>query len=208
MSGINYKITLMGVGCMIVLVVGCSDMEPLQQDVSTLSSSVPSESPLLLTPVSVAGLVFQVPEVWIYEAPSSSMRVAQYRIPRMDGDNVDSEMAVFHFGGGGGSVQANMDRWMGQFTAVDGGPVSDDAQISERDGNGVRITLADVSGTYNRSQGPMMTEVESHPGYRMIAAVVEGQGGPWFFKLTGPQNTVGRSQESFSSLLDSLRLDL
>jgi hypothetical protein len=154
-----------------------------------------------------AGIEFQAPDGWIQEVPSSTMRVAQYRILGVDGDQADSEMVVFHFGGGGGSVQANLDRWVGQFTTVEGGPVSDQVRISEREGQGVDITMVDVRGTYHESRGLMMAETTARPGYRMLAAVVEGTGGPWFFKLTGPENTVSQSEDRFRSLLDSLQLD-
>jgi hypothetical protein len=135
------------------------------------------------------------------------MRVDQYRIPGVDGDQVDSEMVVFHFGGGGGSVQANVDRWVGQFSDVEGDPVSDQIRFSEKDGQGIDITIVDVRGTYNESRGPMMAETTARPRYRMLAAVVAGAGGPWFFKLTGPENTVNQSEDRFRSLLDSLQLD-
>jgi len=201
----SWKMTLLGVGFTLLLAAGCTDLEPVQPS----PSAPPAPSSAGSSPASVtaaaAGIEFQAPDGWIQEAPSSSMRVSQYRIPGVEGDNADSEMAVFHFGGSGGSVQANVDRWVGQFTTAEGGPVSDQARISERSGNGVEITIVDVSGTYNESGGPMMAQTAARPGYRMLAAVVEGAGGPWFFKLTGPENTVNQSKQDFDFLLDSLQ---
>lgn len=207
----SWKIKLTGVGLMLLVVGGCSDLEPLEPPSSSPSapSSAPSSAGSIPASASVlaAGIEFQAPDGWIQEVPSSTMRLAQYRIPGGDGDQADSEMVVFHFGGGGGSVQANLDRWVGQFTTVEGGPVSDQVRISEREGQGVDITMVDVRGTYHESRGPMMAETTARPGYRMLAAVVEGTGGPWFFKLTGPENTVSQSEDRFRSLLDSLQLD-
>jgi hypothetical protein len=34
--------------------------------------------------------------------------------------------------------------------------------------------------------------------------VVEGPGGPWFWRLTGPQNTVGAAKPQLDALLASL----
>jgi hypothetical protein len=206
MSDSSWKIKLFGVGFTLLLVAGCGDTEPL----APLSSSPPAPSSAGSSPASAsasaAGIKFEAPDGWIQEAPSSSMRMGQYRIPRVGGDEADSEMVVFHFGGGGGSVQANVDRWVGQFTTAEGGPVSDQARISERQRNGLDITIVDVSGTYNESRGPMMAETTARTGYRMLAAVVNGTGGPWFFKLTGPENTVNESEEGFQSLLDGLQV--
>ncbi len=55
------------------------------------------------------------------------------------------------------------------------------------------------------AQGPMMAQSTAKESYRMLAAVAEGPGGPTFFKLTGPQPTVDHFEESFNSLLDTLR---
>jgi hypothetical protein len=35
--------------------------------------------------------------------------------------------------------------------------------------------------------------------------VVEGPGGPWFFKATGPQSTLGEEREAFREMLGSIR---
>ncbi len=39
------------------------------------------------------------------------------------------------------------------------------------------------------------------PGFRLLGAVVEGEGGPWFFKLTGPEATLASEREAFFGLL-------
>ena len=69
---------------------------------------------------SLGDLAANVPEGWVEEEPASSMRLAQYRLP---GDGAgDAVLAVFHFGSNqGGSVDANIDRWYGQFSQPDGG---------------------------------------------------------------------------------------
>ena len=57
----------------------------------------------------VAQRTFQVPETWKAEQPSSKMRKAQYKFGK-------TEIVVFYFGaGGGGSADANVSRWLGQF---------------------------------------------------------------------------------------------
>ncbi len=155
-------------------------------------------------PASAAGLRFEAPTTWISEAPSSSMRLAQYRLPGLEGDPEDAELAVFYFGGQGGSVQANVDRWIGQFSNPDGSPVTD-PRVSQRDANGIPLTIVDVRGTYHQSQGPMMAQTTVKENYRMLAVVAEGPAGPTFFKLTGPQPTVDHFEESFNSFLDTLR---
>ncbi|MBI4445018.1 MAG: hypothetical protein HY645_03840 [Acidobacteria bacterium] len=149
-------------------------------------------------------LNYSAPPEWIVETPSSPVRKAQYRLPKVSGDSEDAELAVFFFPGQGGSVEANLDRWIGQFTKPDGSPAKDASKITNKDINGISLTIVDVSGTYNASMGPM-TDAKPKPGYRMIAAIAESANGPWFFKLTGPAGTVTKWESSFNDFLQTLK---
>ncbi len=150
-------------------------------------------------------LKFTAPAGWISETPTSSMRKAQYRLPRVAGDTEDAEMVVFYFQGGGGGVQANIDRWIGQFTKADGSPADDAAKTSHKVSHGIPITVVDVSGTYVAGMGSMTTDSKGKPNFRMLGAVAESSSGPWFFKLTGPVKTVTKWEPSFESFLDTFQ---
>src|SRR6476661_7628861 len=55
---------------------------------------------------------FDLPQAWQSKPPSSGMRLAQATIP---GPGGPADLAVFFFGpGGGGPVDANIERWVGQ----------------------------------------------------------------------------------------------
>ena len=196
----NLRFELAAVVLLTVMLTGCSDGNPAE----TESAPGPAVSSGPAGSSGGAGLEFEAPSTWISETPSSSMRLAQYRLPRLEGDPEDAELAVFYFGGQGGSVQANVDRWIGQFSNPDGSSVTH-PQVSERKINGISLTIVDVRGTYHQAQGPMMAQTTAKENYRMLAAVAEGPGGPTFFKLTGPQPTVDHFEESFNSFLDTLR---
>jgi len=43
------------------------------------------------------------------------------------------------------------------------------------------------------------------PGSRLLGAVVEGPGGPWFFKAAGPDATLSAEKDNFLKLLHSVR---
>src|SRR5262245_10812734 len=63
--------------------------------------------------VVIGPMTGAVPESWKVRPTTSGMRVAEWTIPGPDGD---AELVVYHFGAGGaGSVEANLDRWVGQF---------------------------------------------------------------------------------------------
>jgi hypothetical protein len=164
---------------------------------------------LLLTLVpatsGAVALKFDAPPGWVSKPPASSARVAEFTLPKAAGDAEDAAVAVFFFPGQGGSVQANLDRWIGQFAQPDGSPSKNVAKTTKLDAHGLAITLIDLSGTYVAEVTPGSAEHYNKPGFRMRAAVVETPDGPYYVKLTGPAKTVTRWDDSFMTFLKSLR---
>ncbi len=133
------------------------------------------------------------------------MRLATYNVPHAAGDSENGECGVFYFGSGrGGSVQANLDRWIGQFLQGDGKPSKSAAKVASRSAHGFKITTVDVSGAYTGMGEPMAQPGKPVPGYRLLGAIVEGPQGSVFFKFTGPAKTVAQNQSAFSGMLDSI----
>jgi hypothetical protein len=157
---------------------------------------------LNLTP-QTGSLTFTAPAEWKSRPPASTMRVAEFIVPKTSGDVDDADVIIYFFGGTGGSVDANIQRWIGQFER---------AKDSAADGNrrsfavgSLKITSVDVTGTYIAEVRPGSTERYSKPNYRMRAAVVETPKGPYFVKLTGPSPSVGAAIPAFEAFLKSLR---
>ncbi len=153
---------------------------------------------------SGAGLRWSQPANWKSEA-QRPMRLATYTIPHAPGDSENGECGVYYFGPGqGGSVQANLDRWIGQFLEADGKSSKSAAKLEKRSVHGLKISTVDVSGAYTGMGGPMVQSGKPVPGYRLLGAIVEGPQGSVFFKFTGPAKTVAQNQSAFSKMLDSL----
>ena len=55
---------------------------------------------LLNTAFQKSSLKFTVPAGWIEAEKTSSMRVAQYRLPKADGDSEDASLVLYYFGPG------------------------------------------------------------------------------------------------------------
>jgi hypothetical protein len=51
----------------------------------------------------------------------------------------------------------------------------------------------------------MAPQATKKPGYRMLAAIVEGQDAPVFFKLTAPAKTAAQAEAAFHEMIASLR---
>lgn len=150
-----------------------------------------------------AGLRYRVPTAWVRVPAPSDMRAAQYRVPGADG--ADAELVLFFFGRGqGGSADANLERWYTQFTQPDGRTSRDVAIITIRTVHDLKVTALDLSGTYSATPMRAGDPAAAAPNTRMLAAVVEGDGGPWFFRAVGPAATVGAAKEAFDAMLLSL----
>jgi hypothetical protein len=160
---------------------------------------------LLFSVTSAATLTFSAPAGWKATGPSSSMRVAQFVLPRAAGDTADADLVVYYFGGSGGSVDANIERWLGQMRQPDGKPSSAVAKRGTRTINGLKVTLVDVGGTYVAEMTPGSAERHNSPNFRLRAAVIETSNGPYFIKLTGPARTVGAAEKAFEQFLASVK---
>jgi hypothetical protein len=150
-------------------------------------------------------LAFTAPPAWHARPASSSMRVAEWVIPRSPGDSEDAELVVYYFGTGAGTVDANVNRWIGQIQQPDGSSTSATAKRSTRTVNGLQVTLVDAAGTYVAEMRPGATEHYNKPGFRLRAAVVETPHGPYYIKMTGPAKTMGAADDDFAAFLGSLR---
>jgi hypothetical protein len=150
------------------------------------------------------GLSWAIPQGWATGA-AKSMRLDTYIIAA-EGDDIDSaECAVFYFGStSGGTIEANLTRWAGQFEQPDGSNSMDGAKIGSLTVSGLNITTIDLTGDYLVS-GAMMQVTGKKPGYMLLGAIVEGPEGSVFFKLTGPENTVKSAKSGFDGLLQSIK---
>ena len=125
-------------------------------------------------------------------------RAATYTIPPAAGDSDAGECVVNYFGQGqGGTVDANVQRWTGQFQG--GQP-----KVTKKTVHGLPVTMIDMSGTYTGMGGPMATAKSSKPGYRLLGAIVEGPQGSVFFKFTAPSKTVAANQKAFDQTIESV----
>ena len=148
-------------------------------------------------------LKFRVPAGWVEEQRTSSMRVAQYRLPKAPGDTEDASLVLYYFGQGqGGSTAANIERWLGQMKQEDGS-TDKSGKLVTTETAGLKMTTVDVSGTYVAETAPGSGTFNNKPGYRLRAAVVETPNGSYFVKLIGPEKTVTQWNDSFLSYIKS-----
>lgn len=174
---------------LLLMIAACSSNEKESQP--AMQSGGESQLPPNHPPITSGEIKYSVPEGWKAEEPSGSMRKAQFVLPGTGGSD-PAELAVFHFPGTGGSVEANIDRWYGQFKQPDGSSTKDKAETKQVMAGELPVTIVYATGTYLKSRSPMMMSgpVDEMPDYALLAAIVDSGNGPWFFKATGPQKTL------------------
>ncbi|HEX3145320.1 MAG TPA: hypothetical protein VHQ64_15210 [Pyrinomonadaceae bacterium] len=149
-------------------------------------------------------LKFKAPDGWTSEKSSSLMRVAQYKLPKVEGDKEDASLVLYYFGASqGGTAQANIDRWIGQMQQPDGSDSKSKSKTDSLTVNGLKVTTVDVTGTYTAEMAPGSGTFHNDENYRLRAAVIETPKGNYFVKLAGPAKTIGRWDKSYNDYLKS-----
>jgi hypothetical protein len=154
-----------------------------------------------------AALTFTAPDGWKPRAASSAMRVAEFTLPKVDGDPEDADVVVYFFGGQGGDVEANINRWLGQMQQPDGRASKEVARRSTRKINGLDVTTLDLSGTYVAEVRPGASERFNKPGFAMRAVVIQTPRGPYFVKMVGPARTMAKWLPSSDAFLKTVKAD-
>src|SRR5215813_3354034 len=187
----NFKIYATVLLCLLVVCAACSSSATLK---SQNQSSVPPNG----------DLHFKAPDAWTTEKPTSNMRVAQYKLPKADGDPDDASLVLYYFGASqGGGTQANIDRWIGQMEQADGSASKDKAKTDDLTVNGLKVSTVDVTGTYTAEMSPGSGDRHNNANYRLRAAVIETPKGSYFAKLIGPANTIAKWDQAYNDYLKS-----
>lgn len=136
--------------------------------------------------VKAGNVTLQIPKAWKQEEASNNLRLAQFAIPPVKGDSEGAELVLS--GPFSGGVAANAKRWIDQF-AGEGRQL----KLTRGEAPQGKYVVVDLTGTYNKPIGPpILRKSEPTPGYRMLGVIFSLQGGgDYFFKLTGPEATVG-----------------
>jgi hypothetical protein len=119
------------------------------------------------------------------------MRKAQLNV--VVGGAEPAEVTFFHFGQGqGGGVQANVDRWFGQFQNATTG------QSVETFGK-TKVTFVKAAGTFLSGMPGGPTSPKE--AYELRGAILESASGDVFVKMTGPAATVQSAEAAFRNMV-------
>ena len=133
---------------------------------------------------SVGGFKFTVPADWQKQPPKSDVLLGEFSLT---GEGGPARLTLSSAGGG---IEANVERWRGQFSR---GPNDPEPRQSEITFDGQKGTLVELSGTFT----DMFSGGNPNKNWRMLGAAVPLGPTNFFIKLTGPQATVTAQREAF-----------
>ena len=154
--------------------------------------------------IADGGLALEAPKGWNRVQPKSGIVETEFAIPSTEEGVAAGRMTVM---GAGGTVQANVDRWYGQFSQPDGSETKDKASTKKLNIGGCAVTMVDVSGTYKDMPGGPFAggQAVARPSYRMLAAIVEvPERGNYFLKFYGPAATVAAHADGFRGMVEGM----
>lgn len=147
---------------------------------------------------TVSELTFTRPEKWQWVEVSSSMRKAQLKVEDAAKKEI-CEVVFFYFGeGGGGSTQANIDRWLAQFAEP---KEKLNSKVESVTVGGRKVTYVHAEGTYQSGMpgGPKTPQ----PNSMLMGGIIESDSGNIFIRLTGPVALAKASQAEFRKMVES-----
>ena len=181
------------VALVVALVAAAAPVQAWQDGADALSYTIAEE-----------GFSLAAPEGWKRVQPKSSIVETEFSIPSEGEGLQPGRMTVM---GAGGSVQANVDRWYGQFAQPDGSDTKSKATTKKVKLAGCDVTIVDITGTYKDAPaGPFAGgKAVDRPDYRMLAAIVETPDrGNYFLKFYGPGKTVAKHADGFRAMVEGL----
>ena len=140
------------------------------------------------------------PTSWVWTAPSMQFRVLQYSVSAIGGDSSAAELVFSVFpAGDGGPVDANLDRWAGQFRLADGSGAAPSTRAVETQGD-LTISRIESKGSYMG-----MGQAAPRPGQMQLGAIIQAPGRNVFAKLVGAEATVESNRAAFDAMLKSAK---
>ena len=140
-------------------------------------------------------VVMSAPKIWVSKTPKFKGIVDyEFTVPAAkDGEN-PGRVTI---GGAGGGVEANFNRWKGQF--AQSSVLEQKLEVA-----GQTVHVLDLKGTYKGSRFRNEPEQEN---FRMLAAIiVTEKAGSYYVKFYGSRKLVAANEGLFRGVINSLKV--
>ena len=166
-------------------------------------SPAAAEETLERRTLKMGKLSMVTPKDWVRKKPRVRIIAYEFAAPAAKGDKIDGRLTVMS---AGGTIDANLDRWYGQFTQDDGGDTKKLAKLEKKKIAGQTVHLVNIAGTYKDQRGPF-TKAVYRKKFRMLAAIVETKRGNLFIKFYGPKKTIAKHEKAFQQMIEKIKSD-
>ena len=163
---------------------------------SAFGADTPTQS------VDAGGLTFDAPAAWKSSA-ASGMRRAVLTVPAEKEGGVSAELIVFGFNGGGGGVDANIERWRKTFKGPDGETPKADVMVVK--GKNVDVTRVELAGFYHPTAFPGRPTPPDIPDAKLLGAIVMTDQTGYFIRLVGPEKLIKAATADFDKIIASIK---
>lgn len=153
--------------------------------------------------VSDGRIVLTPAKNWVRRKPRTRIVEHEFSASIADGKDDDARITVM---GAGGSIEQNINRWIGQFTQPDGKSTRVNTDITEKEVAGQKVHLVKLAGTFRDQLGPF-APATYRENYRMLGAIIVTEKmGRYYVKMVGPKETVDAHEKAFLGVIDSLTI--
>jgi len=162
------------------------------------------------TLVEWGGMKSTTPADWKEESPTSKLRMAQFKLPKAEGDPEDGELALFKTPGGG-SVQDNLARQEKKFEIPAGKKPEDVIKTEKIKVGGHEAVVMDIQGTYLKKFPPFdpNAKITKVPDYRQLYVIFEAKEGDatvlYSMTLLGPAKTIEKHKKAFDEWVKNFK---
>ena len=136
------------------------------------------------------GISWELPEGWKLDDKPAPMRFATILIPA---EPKPLQLTVSRFPGDVGGTLANINRWRMQIGLPPVAEADLEKQLKSVETAGGKAGVADMENPDNKQ--------------RTIGVILPGGEQTWFFKLTGPSDSVGPHKDKMVKFLKSVKVE-
>lgn len=151
--------------------------------------------------VEIAGMKSKTPDSWKEEKTTSEMRLAQFKLPKAEGDPEDAQLIIFYFRGGSGTPEQNMQRQLAKFA---GKP---EVKVDKIKVGTHEAPYQDITGTFLAKDRPFdpAAKATEKKDYRQLYVPLVTDKGDYYPTLVGPAKTVEKHKKDFEEFLKNFK---
>ncbi len=145
-------------------------------------------------------LTLTIPADW--QTSKARSRIIEHEFATTTEEGDKSAPARITMMAAGGDIDANIERWKGQFTG------GEEAKVEKMTVAGETVHLVELNGSFKETMGggPFSGgKTVTRENHGMLGAIIELQDNrKYFIKVTGPAETIAAQRESFKTMLKKM----